>query len=67
MKIANLLFVFLISISCINCSRKIKGDGESKSEGSVSDGELIDGRKFPWKGDNFKYFSRSSYYLLNRA
>ena len=50
-----------------SCSRKIKGTGKSTVKGSVGNGELINGRKFPYKGKNYKYFSGFSFSVLNRA
>lgn len=41
--------------------------GESISEGSVRDGKLRNGWLMPFKGDNFRYFSRFSYYILNNG
>lgn len=39
----------------------------SQSEGTVSNGSLKNGIKLPYKGENYKYFSKLSYYILNRA
>jgi len=50
-----------------SCSRKIKGNGKSESIGSVSNGSLKNGRKFPFRGKNYCFFSPFSYSLLNRA
>lgn len=62
------VILFLSSIGLFSqCFYKIKGEGPSTSEGSVSNGKLINGRKFPLFGDNFKYFSKMSYHILNRA
>jgi penicillin-insensitive murein DD-endopeptidase len=41
--------------------------GESESMGSVRDGKLQNGWLIPFKGENFRYFSRFSYYILNNA
>lgn len=44
-----------------------KNSGESSFEGTVSNGKLINGYKFPYKADNFKYFSLINYYILGRC
>lgn len=44
-----------------------KNKGESKSIGTVSNGQLINGYKIPLKGDNFKYFSTFDYFVLGRC
>lgn len=44
-----------------------KNSGESKSEGTVAKGKLINGYKFPYKEDNFKYYSFVDYYILGRC
>lgn len=49
------------------CSSAPKGSGNSQSKGSVKNGELINGRRFPYKGKNYKYFSPLSFALFNRA
>ena len=41
--------------------------GESVSQGSVRNGKLQNGWLMPFKGENFSYFSRFSYYILNNA
>jgi penicillin-insensitive murein endopeptidase len=41
--------------------------GESESVGSVRNGKLRNGWLMPFKGNNFRYFSRFSYYILNNA
>jgi len=41
--------------------------GESESIGSVRDGKLKNGWLMPYTGENFKFFSRFSYYILNNA
>ena len=63
------LFVssLLLLVFFSDCSQKIKGEGDSISQGKVNDGELINGRKFPFSGENYKYFSRISFAVLNRA
>lgn len=63
------VIVFALSIEFLvpACSPITLGEGKSASKGSVSNGELINGRRFPYKGDNFRYFSPFSYLLFNRA
>lgn len=41
--------------------------GTSVSRGSVRDGKLENGWLIPFKGDNHRYFSYFSYYILNNA
>ncbi|HEY3387628.1 MAG TPA: hypothetical protein VGK46_14025 [Saprospiraceae bacterium] len=41
--------------------------GTSVSQGSVRKGKLQNGWLMPFKGENFSYFSRLSYYILNNA
>ncbi len=41
--------------------------GESKSEGTVGEGSLINSWKLPRKGPNFKYFSIIDYYIGGRC
>ncbi len=66
-----LLFTLLalITYSCIvtEFSRSPKGSGVSKSNGTVSNGGLVNGRRFPFRGENYRYFSRMSYAFFNRA
>lgn len=40
---------------------------KSESKGSVGSGSLYNGVQIKYKGNNFKYFSKISYYLLNRG
>jgi len=62
--IANIIVMSIM----IACTPKIpKGTGVSKSKGTVKNGELINGRRFPKKGNNYKYFSKMTYFLKNRA
>lgn len=62
--ISIVFFVFLIpSIPQIFHKNK----GESQSVGKVNDGKLINGYKFPFIGDNFKYFRFFDYYILGRC
>ena len=44
-----------------------KNDGHSTSVGRISNGRLINAYKLPYKGENFKYFSPFSYFILNRS
>ncbi|MCH8317706.1 MAG: penicillin-insensitive murein endopeptidase [Bacteroidetes bacterium] len=62
----NKLLILLIIIST-SCSTLPKGTGNSISEGTVSNGQLKNGRRFPYKGKNFKYFSPFSFAIFNRA
>jgi penicillin-insensitive murein endopeptidase len=41
--------------------------GVSESIGSVRDGKLKNGWLMPFEGENFNFFSRFSYYILNNA
>ncbi len=41
--------------------------GQSVSHGSPGGGSLDKGMRLPRKGSNYKFFSRFSYYILNRA
>ena len=41
--------------------------GKSESVGSVRKGKLKNGWLMPFQGNNFRYFSRFSYYILNNA
>lgn len=65
------IYSFLVGILSIvflsDCSTKIKGSGKSESVGEVNNGSLVNGRKFPFSGDNYSYFSRISYAFFNRA
>lgn len=61
-KILVILFVLLSS-----CGSVPKGTGTSSSGGSVSNGTLENGRRFLYKGENYRYFSPLSYALFNRA
>ena len=44
-----------------------KNSGTSMSVGRISSGKLINAYKLPYKGENFKFFSPFSYYILGRA
>ena len=59
-----LIFIIIVLTSC---STIPKGSGISKSSGKISNGKLINGRKFPYRGENFTYFSGLNYVFLNRA
>ena len=59
--------VILILIFFHSFTLSQKANGESKSIGKVNNGKLINGRKFPYNGNNYQYFSPFSYYILNRA
>jgi len=59
-------FIFILLFN--SCApKKTKGSGVSKSIGSVKNGSLENGRRFPKKGDNFKYFSKWTYFVFSRA
>ena len=60
-------YIFIVLSIISGCSTIPKGKGTSISKGKVNNGSLINGRKFPYKGENYKYFSPLSYSLLNRA
>ncbi len=59
--------ILIIPLVLWSCSTSIKGTGTSKSIGTVKDGALLNGRRFPKKGPNYKYFSSLSFALFNRA
>lgn len=63
------LALFLICYSCIvtEFARSPKGNGISQSKGTVGKGQLVNGRRFPFRGDNYRYFSRMSFTFFNRA
>ncbi len=44
-----------------------KNKGESQTVGSVSNGKLVNGYKFPYKGNGFRNFSVFDYYILGRC
>lgn len=60
-------FLALIILFSPSCSSLPKGSGTSISKGSVKNGSLKNGRRFPYKGPNYKYFSPLSFALFNRA
>ena len=63
------LVIAMVTYSCIvtELARTPKGTGVSRSIGSVSNGKLENGRRFPFRGENYRYFSRISYAFFNRA
>jgi penicillin-insensitive murein endopeptidase len=61
------ILAFCLILLLSHCSTTPKGSGISKSTGSVRKGGLVNGRRFPYKGPNYKYFSPTSYVLFNRA
>jgi penicillin-insensitive murein endopeptidase len=67
MKIKRILLLLVLSLNFNSCSNQPKGKGLSISQGSVSKGSLENGRRFPYRGSNFKYFSFLSYTFFNRA
>lgn len=44
-----------------------RNSGKSKSSGGVSNGQLENAWLLPYRGNNFRYFSPLSYYVLNRG
>lgn len=58
--------IFLLTL-LFSCSPLPKGSGKSTAKGSVGKGELINGRRFPYKGNNYRYFSPVSFAFFNRA
>ncbi len=67
------LLLFCLSISFITifffAARELfhKNNGESVAVGKVHDGHLQNGYLMPFRGENFKYFSFISYYLMDNA
>jgi penicillin-insensitive murein endopeptidase len=62
------LILFILILVLFSCSpKRIKGSGNSVSKGSVKQGSLENGRRFPKKGDNYKYFSKVTYFINGRA
>ncbi len=58
--------VLLVVLGLISIPELIyKNSGESTSLGSVRNGKLKNGWLVPFEGNNFQYFSRFSYYILN--
>ncbi|MBN1951334.1 MAG: hypothetical protein JW801_09015 [Bacteroidales bacterium] len=63
-----LLFLTISFGIFFSCSPSVyKNHGESRSEGTVGNGRLINGYKMPFRGGNFKYFSFTDYYLFGRC
>ena len=63
-----LTFTFLLCPIALSIPEFIhKNSGESTSTGSVRGGGLENGYLLPFCGNNFRYFSFSSYYLANNA
>ncbi len=62
-----LLYLLLLALIFSSCSSLPKGTGTSASIGTVSKGSLKNGRRFPYKGENFRYFSPMSFTFFNRA
>mgnify|MGYP000607180021 CR=1 FL=1 len=58
---------YLKDLGAKNIIDRKEFEGESKSIGKVNNGKLVNGRKFPYNGENYQYFSPFSYYILNRA
>jgi len=63
-----LLFVVLISLGARSASQIFHtNQGVSQSIGPVQAGEIVNAYLLPYKGNNFRYFSPLSYYILGRA
>lgn len=62
-----IIFSAILIVFLYACATQPKGKERSVSSGSVSNGKLINGRKFAFKGENYRYFSPLSYSILNRA
>ena len=63
---------FLVPISIILLLLSIpemmhKNQGNSKARGSVRNGSLENAYLLPYSGQNFRYFSPFSYYILNNG
>jgi len=65
MKITTQILLLIVLMGCSPTNPK--GKGVCISKGTVKYGELINGRRFPKKGSNYKYFSKITYFLKNRA
>jgi len=64
----NLLKAFVIWIAVSSCSLlRHQNTGTSKATGTVGNGSLENAWLLPYKGNNFKYFSPLSYYVLRDA
>ncbi len=63
-----LLVLLILSMGvCSIPEMRHKNSGVSESTGSVRNGKLKNGYLIPYRGNNFKYFSAFSYYILNNA
>jgi len=68
MKKKILFTIILLSIVITSIPQIIyKNKGESESIGKVSNGKIINAYKLPRKGNNFKYYSFFSYYVIGRC
>jgi penicillin-insensitive murein DD-endopeptidase len=61
------IVVFLFKSIELPAQKKQLEKSESISKGEVGNGSLINGKRLPYKGKNYKYFSPLSYHLLGRA
>jgi len=61
------MFVFVALVVLLSCGARPKGSVVSTSKGAVNKGGLVNGKRFEFKGHNFRYFSPMSYALFNRA
>lgn len=59
--------ILLFNLVLSACAKHVEGTGSSISVGAVNNGHLKNGRRFPYSGENYKYFSSLSYLLFNRA
>lgn len=64
---AILIIVALITIIVSIPEIIHQNSGQSKSIGSVRNGQLKNGYILPYSGDNFSYFSPLSYYIMNNG
>ena len=64
-----LLFLALLVFLGISAAPQIfhSNSGVSQSIGPVNKGEIVNAYLLPYSGDNFRYFSPLSYYILGRA
>lgn len=64
-----LLGVFLLLIVFVQSCRVLtyKNEGESKALGTEGNGSLENAWLMPYSGDNYRYFSPLSYYVLHNA
>lgn len=63
--ILSIIFLLTFSISLPQIFHK--NSGTSQSKGQVHKGSLINAYKIPYKGENYKYFSSFSYFILGRG